>query len=596
MNFFFILLSLLISIVFLLFNPFIYFNDEWITANQLSQLSQNNQILYNEGKYGYYPNGTANIYFTAKDNILPYTSFIPIVAYPFLQFTKIIGDIFPYYISLLFTLLFILLAYSLQKEPRYSRFSAPVLCLSFLALILNIASYSPINITSETANTEILAIVMMNLFFFIIMTLVFYEIFRIVTRNELYTWFGVFTSISCSSYLFWMNTCKDHLMVAVAFSLLLLLILYYITTTDPWHLFSSFIVTGLISWIRPELGAFLFLTLVLLLLFYTLLAWRSNGGVKHTVHLLLTPLGVSIGIIPLLLNNLFVTGNPLKLPFQVLNDAVAKKTAADLIISASSSPEPGVPSTLFNSVFTLIEVGISRITPDAPIDAFLVNLYGVLVSPEALKVPILALVPICIIGLFFLPRLFKHYAWKVEQTEMILISMITLTGGVFVAYLTSIGGLHTSVGIYPDIRYLSPVYIPLNVIGILLISKILPEDSIRQILRYAFYLIPVFIISIIPILGYLYRISDFWTVFLWLNAIVTLSIYLVLFISIILIFGWYKGMTDLQMLVLPITFLIVIPLIWQISLLFLIQIFIDTPYHYPPLLPAVREMIGLIKG
>jgi hypothetical protein len=44
------LLAFFIAITFA--HPSILFTDEWITLNQISQLHDGHQIIFNEGKYG----------------------------------------------------------------------------------------------------------------------------------------------------------------------------------------------------------------------------------------------------------------------------------------------------------------------------------------------------------------------------------------------------------------------------------------------------------------------------------------------------------------------------------------------------------------
>ena len=51
-------LFFLIALVLLCSRPMMFLNDEWITGNQIYQIDQGHQILFAEGKYGYYGNNT----------------------------------------------------------------------------------------------------------------------------------------------------------------------------------------------------------------------------------------------------------------------------------------------------------------------------------------------------------------------------------------------------------------------------------------------------------------------------------------------------------------------------------------------------------
>ena len=63
-HFFVFLIALFIALTFA--HPQIFVTDEWVTANQLSQIHLGHQVLVNEGKYGVYENGTPSNYFIVK--------------------------------------------------------------------------------------------------------------------------------------------------------------------------------------------------------------------------------------------------------------------------------------------------------------------------------------------------------------------------------------------------------------------------------------------------------------------------------------------------------------------------------------------------
>lgn len=597
MNFFFKFLMVFFLLVIILNFPIILLNDEWISTNQLSQLSQHHQIFFNEGKYGYFQNGTPTSYFVKKFNILPYTDFIPIISYPFLKLTKFLGDIIPFYVSLIFSGILIYLALSLnQLKKDYSQI---LIVLSFFLLLINIVLYKPLVISIDSTHSEVFAIVLMNVFFFLCLVGILYKIFCNLFSDSIYPVFGTYVSATCSSYLFWMNTCKDHLATATCFALVILLLVLYIQKSDNWYLFSSFIVTGFLAWIRPELGAVIFLVLLFLIpVFYFRIQNRTQKNIIN-LSFFLSLFGTFIGIIPLIVNNALVTGHPLVLPFQVLNNYTIKSSMLTVIPgTAPMTPESHdiLSSSLLDSIITIIKTVGDRIVPNIPLDTFLGNIYGVLISPSTLKVPILAIVPIFIIGIAFLPQI-TSMKWKKKKNEgIIIISLLFLSGGIFCAYFTSIAGLHTSFGIYPDIRYLSPVYIPLNIIGILFISKIFQTDEISQIFQYSILCSVIGPGIILHSLTVMAENIDFWSVFLWMNGLFTITIYFILLILFIFLINWYYQENHKEKLIILISISIALPLIWQISMILLIQCFIGTEYYYPPPLPIIREFFSWITG
>jgi len=583
----------------LIIHPVLFLNDEWITVNQISQLSEHKQILYNEGKYGTYPNGTPYAYFTEKENILPYTSFFPIISYPFLILIQGMGDILPYYISILFSLLLLFLAIIIKDRFEGMKFTKALIGFAFVTLLLNLVFYRSIQITGENTSIEILAVVITHIFIFLLLVLVISFIMRDLFSDPTFVTFGLLTTIACSSYLFWTTTCKDHLDVAFAIAILVLFLIRFIRTTDAWYLFSAFITTGLLTWIRPELGSFIFLTVLLITILH-ILTRKESRHIRSCMLLLLTPLGTCIGIIPLFVSNLCTTGHPLTFPFQMIASVIKAPKVTDLSVNAGGAGSLGDffnLSWLPDSVSFIVTMIGTRLTLGVPAETLFSNLYATCISPTTLKVPIFALVPLFILGLYFLPALIKEGTRKLGKDEKsIIISMLLLALGTGCAYLISIGGLHTSVGIYPDIRYLSPVYIPLNIIGLVLLSHVLTDSAmIKRVVYYALATAIGASCCMPFILGTLYRLYGFWDIFLWLNGIVTVIIYALLLICLLLVFGWYKGIFHLPVLTLPLAFLIAVPLIWQITMIMLTNFSIGGEYHYPPLLPMVRELFDWIQ-
>ena len=91
------LLAFLVAIT--IAHPQFLVTDEWITANQLTQLNEGHQVILNEGKYGSYENGTPTGYFVAKQNYLAYPLFLPLVSLPAEWVVYCLGDNFLMFIG-----------------------------------------------------------------------------------------------------------------------------------------------------------------------------------------------------------------------------------------------------------------------------------------------------------------------------------------------------------------------------------------------------------------------------------------------------------------------------------------------------------------
>ncbi len=74
------LIALFIALTFA--HPQFFVTDEWITANQLAQIHSGHQVLVNEGKFGVLLDGRITTYMKAKNNLLGYTIFLPLISLP----------------------------------------------------------------------------------------------------------------------------------------------------------------------------------------------------------------------------------------------------------------------------------------------------------------------------------------------------------------------------------------------------------------------------------------------------------------------------------------------------------------------------------
>ncbi len=86
---------------------------------------------------------------------------------------------------------------------------------------------------------------------------------------------------------------------------------------------------------------------------------------------------------------------------------------------------------------------------------------------------LVAVSPLIIIALVLLPALL----WKKPERfsvadRQIIVFLVVVGVAVWVAYLRSMHGLNTSNGIVPDIRYLTPFYLPAGLLGVYAISRL----------------------------------------------------------------------------------------------------------------------------
>jgi len=563
-----IFLAFLIILIVISFGkPLMFINDEWITGNQLNQLDKGSQILFSEGKYGANDDGTEGAYFSKRDNLLQYSTYLPMSSYPLLYVIKHIGYYIPFLILTFIGFLLILIGVQLRSSacPQREIFtlSRILIFISLVFFVLNIVYYAPIPLDFESSPYEILGVYFYHLLLFSILLFIINSISTLFFSDTKFSLFAVISCITCSSYLFWATTLKDHIDTVFFLALILYLVLLYINTKDIYFAGTIFIIFGIV-------------------LFFDEIKYST----AHKLLLLgLAPVCTFIGSIPLLVGNYFTTGNAFLLAWQV-QSTTQEMTEGVTTISAI----PG--DTTFTTVIYTI---IHRLTPQT--DSLLSDVYGFLIQPATLKMPLLALTPLFVLGLLLLPFIYLYLHKRITKDEWVIIGLLgTFVLVTILAYATSITGLGASMGVYPDVRYLSPVYLPLNLIGLLLIRKIIPEDVIPKIIT-GFVAVTAFGIPfVIGVMTYFHSSFDFWDMFLYINGISPVLIYIsigVAFLSICLkIFGVIKK----DYYIIPVAFLLGIPLLWQIALMIIGNFYPGIFISYPPLLPAVRALFEYLSG
>jgi hypothetical protein len=582
--------TLLFGLIFLLLftwgKPVCFINDEWITASQLSQLANHHQVLYAEGKYGFLEDGSPTPYFKEKNLLLQYTMYLPLLSYIPLVIMKTAGDAIPYGASVAWSLCVIILCLGIRTNMLlgiHSRIIADLgITCSILFFFLNLWFYAPLLMNTESTNDELLGVWLFHMVLFILLLGVIYAICTTVFEDDtLYALFSIITCTCCSSYLFWTTTLKDHIDSVFFVALILYFLLQYQKTRDYWYFPVAFILSGLLTWIRPEYGFFVICMLVVV---YgaVLRAQPLNLQKKYRFAcIILCPFFTILGAIPLFVGNFLTTGHPFTLAWQV------QPPQTYISQLPSSIPQE---TTFFSVILTVL----NRITPH--LNTLPADLYGVFLNPAALKAPILAITPVCTLGILLLPFLYLYQKKKIEKNEWITIFIfLSIVFATIAAYASKFNGLGTSTGIYPDVRYLCPVYLPLNIIGLILIRKILvnPAD-IKKIITWVFGIGCAGIPVILGLMTFFRPGLDFWGMFLRVNGFFTILVYCSIAGAFFMYAFRLYGLMKRDHLLVPISFLIALPFLWQFSLLVITNFYPVMFIAYPPLLPFIRALLEFL--
>ena len=453
----------------------IYLTDEWITADQLNHLITGSDLLFGYSPYG------ASDYAASHHDTLCYTLALPIVSLPAYYLFSLFGDDFRLAVVMLWSAL--LLALLLMIEfwyPEYARWRGipwtwAGIVSSGVLFVLNAALYRQfwfvrgVHPYDVSVYPEVAAIVFTNSIAFALLAVVAFLIFREVLGSDRWGVFGLAATVCCSSYLFWSGNAKDHALVALLFAVALYCFTLYLSRENILYLVMSFIAVGWTAFARPELGPALAAGF-----FLFGLATAAGKGRREAGKVVLAAVGVPLGALPLIVNNWGLSGSPLVLPW-----------TAGYAFAAGRE----IPSGTENLWSTLI--GHYVIRPDS----LLSGLYGAFFEPvRAGSAAFFQVSPLSFFALLLAAAagyaLIRHRSTGISPRDARLLAFFALAAVLVVlTYARSLPGMPASPGIIPDMRYLSPAYLPMLVIGVYALKHAgLDADGVRDSLKTLFWL------------------------------------------------------------------------------------------------------------
>ena len=156
------------------------------------------------------------------------------------------------------------------------------------------------------------------------------------------------------------------------------------------------------------------------------------------------------------------------------------------------------------------------------------------------------------------------------QEKKYFVTSLLVSAAVFLTYASLIHLLNSDFGIVPDIRYLSPLYIPLTIIGLIALKKvnILPEnpvDSVKGILLIC-GLGLIFSCLFLPILYASAAITQKGTI--PIGQFFSIYAIIIVIISLCVIFWYICTKRGQPMVHYMILLLCSAPFVWQTSVIF----------------------------
>ncbi len=589
-------------------NPAIYMNDEWITANQLHQLDIGHQVTFSEGKYGVTQNGTVSAYFTSRQNVLMYSLALPLSAMPAVKMFGLFGDNFRLIVIMIWSLCLVLMAllvdvfYPAYARIRGMRILFPALLLALLLFMGNVLLYKQFPFSAADAPFEVAALVLTNQVFFALIMAVIFETLSLFLKNGRLALFGTLATVSCSSYLFWAATAKDHILSTLVFSLVMYLFLLYLSRGKPRDAALAFVLSGLLVWIRPELGFFVTIILGLSFIVHLVQTARSTGGsVRQLLVSVLPAAGLFVGLVPFFINNNLVSHNWLipavDLPRDLVrpgNEAIAPLPLSEVVTDPSVITQTSgltLSETLFRAWDMVMHAMFGGITFENLVRGFI----GIMTFPENQSIGFLIMCPLVVIGACALALWWNTVSAALESRKNLVFFVFLMMCAVFFSYLTKFNSMNISLGVLPDMRYLSPAYAPCGILSIFILSKTpclkKDNDRLQSLLKYtaagSFVIVPVIFLVMLFIQPFTKDYAGF-SLFFQLAVLFTLGFC----IGAMILSRAYPAGPFIRMVPLLMVLVIITVFSFQIMMTSLYALIVKIN-GYPFWIPIIREAVGL---
>jgi hypothetical protein len=337
----------------------------------------------------------------------------------------------------------------------------------------------------------------------------------------------------------------------------------------------------MLAWARPELALWVFFFVCGIWGYSFIRQLQKKSGTGYLL-LICSPLFTVFGALPFFLNNYLITKNPLLPPNTLYFSGESSGVTAQSITNLSQGGWGIFGESLLRIIF------LKNATPSSDI---LGDLFGILFHPLNGSMGIFSLTPLFLVMAVMAAILVLSGNLRFSRQEIdTIVVIVFLAFPVFLAYADNLSQLNTSGGITPDIRYLSPLYVPLTLLGIGILQRI--QETGKKPFRILTHML-VFSALGIPIALYLTAkayadplvaeqlgapLSDAFSICIYFIAALTMIFLLLDFFS--------KHSDFIPGLLIPL--LCALPFIWQIDISVIYWLFSATRQGYEAWIPITN--------
>ncbi|PKL59007.1 MAG: hypothetical protein CVV34_00170, partial [Methanomicrobiales archaeon HGW-Methanomicrobiales-5] len=345
-----------------------------------------------------------------------------------------------------------------------------------------------------------------NHIFFALTAAIVFETCRTITKDIWSALFGTFACLACSSYIFWAGTAKDHMLTAMVLAFVIFFFIQYISHGRQRDAALSFVCSGLLIWVRPEVG--FYVTIFTGLFFCMPLikqVIKKEAPFNHTLKSCIPMAGVFLGAVPFFINNILISKNWLVPVFDLPRSAIDSGSATTIplpisqVVSDPSIINEAAGLNIFDTLPRVWEMITHAIFRGFSFDNIVSGFYGVMVFPENGNIGFLVMCPLIIIALVALALWNRKISQLSANNKEIGLFLFVMILAIFLGYLPQFYSMNISLGVLPDMRYLTPAYLPCGLFSIFILTKVPFFKSPRNYLTYGL----IGTVVIIPVLFFL---------------------------------------------------------------------------------------------